>query len=401
MVSERASKLHFSSLVFDTHSDSLARAVDDGEDLGTETGKGHLDLPRMRAGNQKAQFFAGFVDPGRFTPKDAVKRVTAYFDAHDELCAEYPSEIEQARTAADVRRITGEDKIAGILCVEGGHAMVDSLEVLGMFHERGVRYMTLTHNMSNKWADGIQDEAGDEAPTNWQEGRAAFIRDGWMSGDSRHNGLTDFGREVVREMNRLGVIVDISHVARKTFWDAIETTTKPVMASHSSAWTICQNPRNINDEQLKAVAENNGVVCVNYEVTFVSQACNLATREIDRWRDARLAEVEKEHAGDAEALKQAKDAVKAEHSERSAPELKKPQYTELVDHIDHMVGVAGIDHVGLGSDFDGSRTPTGMEDCSKVPWITEEMLNRGYSDGDVQKVLGLNVLRVLETVVGE
>ena len=401
MVSERATKLHFSSLVFDTHSDSLARAVDDGEDLGTETGKGHMDLPRMRAGNQNAQFFAAYVNPSRFSPHEAVERTTAYFDAFDELCAKYPGELEQARTAADVRRITSAGKLAGTLCVEGGHAIVDSLDVLRIFHERGVRYMTLTHNNSNNWADGIQDESGDDAPTNWGKSRDAMFRNGWTLDEPRHNGLTDFGREVVREMNRLGMIVDISHVARKTFWDAIETTTKPVMASHSSAWTICQNPRNINDEQLKAVAENNGVVCVNYEVTFVSQACNLATREIDRRRDARLAEVEKEHAGDPEALTKAQDAVKAEHKERSAPELKKPQYTELVDHIDHMVGVAGIDHVGLGSDFDGSRTPTGMEDCSKVPWITEEMLNRGYSDDDVRKVLGLNVLRVLEVVAGE
>ena len=401
MVSERASKLHFSSLVFDTHSDSLARAVDGGEDLGTETGKGHIDLPRMRAGNQMAQFFAAFVDPSRFTPPQGVERTTRYFDAHDELCAKYPAEIEQARTAADVRRITGDGKIAGVLCVEGGHAMVDDLDVLRMFHERGVRYMTLTHNMSNRWADGIQDEAGDEAPTNWQKGRAKFISDGWMSGESRHNGLTDFGREVVREMNRLGVIVDISHVARKTFWDAIETTTKPVIASHSSSFTICKNPRNIDDDQLRAVTENKGVVCVNYEVTFVSNSCNLATREIDRWRDRRLGELEKEYAGDLDGLNQARDAVKEEHQKRSAPELKKPQYTELVDHIDHMVKVSGIDHVGLGSDFDGSRTPTGMEDCSKVPWITEEMLSRGYSDEDVRKVLGQNVLRVLEAVVGE
>lgn len=399
MVNDRASDLHFSSLVFDTHSDSFARTVDDGVDLGSETGRGHMDLPRMRAGGLNAQFFAAAVVPTRFGPQEAVDRVTAHFDAFDHLCAKYPAELEQARTAADVRRITGDGKIAGVLCVEGGHAMVDSLDVLQTYHGRGARYMTLTHNNGNNWAGGIQDEAGDDAATDWSKTREAIARKGWAQ--PRHNGLTDFGREVVGEMNRLGMIVDISHVARKTFWDAIETTTKPVIASHSSAWAICKNPRNINDEQLKAVAENRGVVCVNYEVTFVSQTCNLATREIDRWRDATLAEVEKEHAGDLKAMADAQAAVHAEYTERSAPELKKPQYTELVDHIDHMVGVTGIDHVGLGSDFDGSRTPTGMEDCSKVPWITEEMLNRGYSDDDIRKVLGLNVLRVLEAVVGE
>ena len=298
MIGERASNLHFSSLVFDTHSDSLARAVDDGEDLGTETGKGHMDLPRMRAGNQKAQFFASFVDPNRFTPEDAAKRTTSYFDAFDALCAAYPDDIEQARSAADVRRITESGKIAGVLCVEGGHAMVDSLDVLRMFHERGARYMTLTHNNSNNWADGIQEEAGREAPTDWYKVRDAMARKGWVLNEPWHNGLTDFGREVVAEMNRLGVIVDISHVARKTFWDAIETTTKPVIASHSSSWTICKNPRNIDDDQLRAVGENHGVVCVNYEVTFISDSCNLATREIDRWRDRRIEEIEKEYAGD-------------------------------------------------------------------------------------------------------
>ncbi len=401
MISEQASRLHFSSLIFDTHSDSLARAIDDGEDLGVETGKGHIDLPRMRAGNQMAQFFAAYVDPMRFSPDAAVDRVTAYFDALDTLCARYPDDIEQARNAADVRRITDGGKIAGILCVEGGHAMVDSLDVLRMFHERGVRYMTLTHNNTNNWADGIQDEAAGDAPTDWHKVRVSMARNGWTLDEPVHNGLTSFGREVVREMNRLGIIVDISHVARKTFWDAIETTTKPVMASHSSSWTICRNPRNIDDDQLRAVAQNGGVVCVNYEVTFISDSCNLATREIDRWRDRRLEEIDEEHAGNPDALEQARQAVAEEHGKRSAPELRKPRYTEIVDHVDHMVGVAGIDHVGLGSDFDGCRTPSGMEDCSKVPLITEEMLNRGYSDEDVRKVLGLNVLRVLEAAVGE
>lgn len=401
MVSKRASSLHFSSLIVDTHSDSLGRMVDGGEDLGIKTEKGHMDIPRMRAGNQTAQFFASFVDPSKFTPGEAVKRTISYFDAFDALCAKYPDDIEQARTSADVRRIAAGGKLAAILCVEGGHAIVDDLDILRMFHKRGARYMTLTHNMSNGWAAGIQDEAGKEAPTDWQKDRDKFINSGWIKEQSKHKGLTTFGREVVREMNRIGVIVDISHVARKTFWDVIETTTKPVIASHSSSFTICNNPRNIDDDQLKAVAKNNGVVCVNYEVTFVSNSCNLATRKIDRWRDQKLEEIDRECSDNPEILKAARDTVKKEHQKRSAPELKKPQYTEIVDHIDHMVKVAGIDHVGLGSDFDGSRTPTGMEDCSRVPWITEEMLSRDYSDNDVRKILGQNVLRVLDTAVGE
>lgn len=395
MLSTKASKLHFSSLVFDTHSDSLARTVDDKEDLGTDTGKGHMDIPRMLAGNQRAQFFAGYVDPAGFNVGQSLERITAYFDAFDTLCINYPNQIEQARTAADVRKITESGKIAGILCVEGGHAMTDDLDILRLFQKRGVRYMTLTHNMSNNWADGIQDESGDEAPTDWSILKERFINQGWIKTTKRHNGLTDFGREVVREMNSLGIIVDISHVARKTFWDVIETTSQPVMASHSSSWSICQNPRNINDDQLRAVSQNNGVVSVNFEVTFISQKCNQETREVDRWRDLEISKIKTSGSGQADAL----DAIKKEHARRSAPLLKKPVYTEIVDHIDHMVNIAGIDHVGIGSDFDGSRTPTGMEDCTRVPFLTEEMIKRGYSDDDIKKILGLNVLRVMENVV--
>ena len=395
MLSSAASKLHFSSLVFDTHSDSLGRTVDYGEDLGTDTRKGHMDIPRMLEGNQRAQFFAAYVDPAGFNVGQSLERITAYFDAFDTLCINYPNQIEQARTADDVRNITESGKIAGILCVEGGHAMTDDLDILRLFHKRGVRYMTLTHNMSNNWADGIQDESGDEAPTDWSIVKETFQRQGWIKTTKRHNGLTDFGREVVREMNALGIIVDISHVARKTFWDVMETTSKPVMASHSSSWSICQNPRNIDDEQLKAVSQNNGVVCVNFEVTFISQKCNQETREVDRWRDSEISKIKTSEPGNANAL----DLIKKEHAQRSGPLLKKPVYTEIVDHIDYMVNVAGIDHVGIGSDFDGSRTPTGMEDCTRVPFLTEEMIKRGYSDRDIQKILGLNVLRVMENVV--
>ncbi len=395
MLSAKASKLHFSSLVFDTHSDSLARTVDHEEDLGTDTGRGHMDIPRMLAGNQRAQFFAAYVDPAGFGVEQSMERITDYFDAFDTLCINYPNQIEQARTADDVRKITESGKIAGILCVEGGHAMTDDLDILRLFQKRGVRYMTLTHNMSNNWADGIQDESGSEAPTDWSILKEQFLNQGWIKTTKRHNGLTDFGREVVQEMNSLGIIVDISHVARKTFWDVMETTSKPVMASHSSSWSICQNPRNIDDDQLKAVSQNNGVACVNFEVTFISQKCNQETREVDRWRDSEISKLNASEPENSSAL----ELIKKEHAKRSAPLLRKPVYTEIVDHIDHMVRVAGIDHVGIGSDFDGSRTPTGMEDCTRVPFLTEEMINRGYSDTDIQKILGLNVLRVMEQVV--
>lgn len=399
MITNKAKELHFSSLVFDTHSDSLGRTVDEKEDLGTNTLKGHMDLPRMKSGNQNAQFFAAFVDSERFKVEEGINRAKQYFDAFDDLCIKYPQTLVQAKTASDVIRIRKEGKIAGILCVEGGHAIVDSLDVLNMFHSRGVRYMTLTHNMSNNWADGIQDEAGSEAIINWDKSKIIHEKNGWLKYDTKHNGLTDFGKKVVKEMNNIGMIVDISHVARKTFWDVIETTNKPVMASHSSAYSISKNPRNIDDDQLKAVAKNNGVVCVNYEVTFVSDKCNLETRKIDVWKANEINKLESKYEIDSTVYKDNLKKINIEYNKMSAPLLKQPVYTEIVDHIDHMVGIAGIDHVGLGSDFDGSRTPTGMEDCSKVPFITQELLNRNYSNEEIKKILGLNVLRVFDEVV--
>jgi membrane dipeptidase len=226
-----------------------------------------------------------------------------------------------------------------------------------MFHRLGVRYMTLTWNNTNNWADGILDEA-------------------------RHDGLTGFGREVVREMNRLGIIVDISHVAVKTFWDAIETSSKPVMASHSSARAICKHPRNMEDDQLRAVAENGGVACTTFVTQFVSDTLRSALEV----RGLNAPATAEERALYNEVMH----------------ELEMPAYTEIVDHIDHMVETAGIDHVGLGSDFGViDTTPVGMEDASRFPWITEELLRRGYTDEDVRKILGENVLRVMEDVIGE
>ena len=374
MVSERARKLHFSSIVVDTHSDSLARAVDDGEDLGRATGRGHMDLPRMRAGHQTAQFFAAYVHPRYLASGTAVHRVLRYTDAMRQLCDAYPSEIELARTAGDVRCIVGAGKLAGILCLEGGHAIVDDLSVLREFHQLGIRYMTLTHNNTSNWADGILDKP-------------------------RHDGLTDFGRDVVREMNRLGIMVDISHVAVKTFWDAMETTISPVIASHSSSWEICQNPRNINDDQLRAVAANNGVVCVNYEVTFVSQLRNEQETPLNSKREKEFDEATRDRGDDADAVSRVTEEIDLRYKDIVA-KLHRPDYTEIVDHIDHMVKVAGIDHVGLGSDFDGCRLPIGMEDCTKVPKITEELIRRGYADGDITKILGENVLRVMEAAIG-
>ena len=255
-ISKEARDIHYSALVVDTHSDSLAWPTRHGVDIGQRQEETHMDLPRMKEGNQNVQFFACFASPGWIEKKKVVQVTLDYMDSFHTLMQNYPEQIEQATTADDVRRITDAGKLAGILCIEGGHSIDDDLSILRMYHRLGARYMTLTWNNTNNWADGVLDEP-------------------------RHEGLNHFGREVVREMNRLGMLVDISHVAPATFWDAIATTTKPVIASHSSAKAICAAPRNLEDDQIRAVADNGGVIGVNYEITFVGEAYRTAKDALD------------------------------------------------------------------------------------------------------------------------
>ena len=368
-ISKEARDIHYSALVVDTHSDSLAWPTRHDVDIGQRQEETHMDLPRMKEGNQNVQFFACFASPSWIEKKKVVQVTLDYMDSFHTLMQNYPEQIEQATTADDVRRITDAGKLAGILCIEGGHSIDDDLSILRMYHRLGARYMTLTWNNTNNWADGVLDEP-------------------------RHEGLNHFGREVVREMNRLGMLVDISHVAPATFWDAIATTTKPVIASHSSAKAICAAPRNLEDDQIRAVADNGGVIGVNYEITFVGEAYRTAKDTVDEEKVEETKRAEKDHPADSDGLKNALREIDESHDEKVA-ELSKPHYTEIVDHIDHMVSVAGVDHVGLGSDFDGATMPEGMEDCTKVPLITDELLRRGYGESDVRKILGENFMRVM------
>ena len=369
-ISKEARDIHYSTLVVDTHSDSLAWPTRHGVDIGQRQEETHMDLPRMKEGNQNVQFFACFASPSWIEKKKVVQVTLDYMDSFHTLMTNYPEQIEQATTADDVRRITDAGKLAGILCIEGGHSIDDDLSILRMYHRLGARYMTLTWNNTNNWGDGVLDEP-------------------------RHGGLNHFGKEVVREMNRLGMLVDISHVAPTTFWDAIATTTKPVIASHSSAKAICAAPRNLEDDQIKAVAENGGVMGVNYEITFVGEAYRVAKNAVDEEKTEETKRAEKDHPADSDGLNNVLREIDERHEEKVA-ELSKPHYTEIVDHIDHMVSVAGVDHVGLGSDFDGATMPEGMEDCTKVPLITDELVRRGYGESDIRKILGENFMRVME-----
>ncbi len=378
----RANRLHRQSIVIDTHNDVTSPLIEDGFDLAMRGDdpnakiKTHTDLRRMKAGGLGAEFFAVYVGKEFVNKKPAerggaARRALDVIDVVLEQVRRHPESLEAASTAADIRRIAKSGKIAALMGIEGGHAIEDSLPALRMFYKLGVRYMTLTHTNTNDWADSEGDINN--------------------SSIQHHNGLTDFGREVIREMNRIGMMVDISHVADKTFFDVIATTRAPVIASHSSARAIANHPRNMSDDMLRAIAKNGGVVMVNFYDGFLDpRKAELALRE--RTMED---ELKAKYSNDPKRAQEEIDAW------RKANDPGKTPLSVLMDHIDHIAKVAGIDHVGIGSDFDGvplTGLPEGMEDISKLPTITYELMKRGYSDADIKKVLGENLLRVMSRV---
>ena len=378
----RASKLHSQSIVIDTHNDITSPLIDDGFDLamrGDDPGaktKTHTDLRRMKAGGLGAEFFAVYVGKEFVNKKPAegggaARRALDGIDVVLEQVRRHPESLEAASSAADIRRIAKSGKIAALMGIEGGHAIEDSLHTLRMFYKLGVRYMTLTHTNTNDWADSEGDINN--------------------SSVQHHNGLTDFGRDVVREMNRIGMMVDISHVADKTFYDVIATTRAPVIASHSSARAIANHPRNMSDDMLRAIARNGGVVMVNFYDGFLDpRKAELALRS--RTMED---ELKAKYPADPKRVQEEIDAW------RKASDPGKTPLSVLMDHVDHIVKMAGVDHIGIGSDFDGvplTGLPEGMEDISKLPTITYELMKRGYSDADKKKILGENLLRVMSAV---
>jgi len=369
-LSERARKLHFSSIVVDTHDDTTQRLLDGKFDLGTRSSTGSIDIPRMREGNVGAIFFSIWM-PSKVTGPDAVNRAIVQIDAVREQVRKHPNDLVLATTAAEIRDAHKQGKIAALLGVEGGHIINSDLGVLRAYAALGVRYMTLTHSGNDEWADSSTDKAV-------------------------HNGLTDFGREVVREMNRLGVMVDISHVSDKTFYDALETSKAPLIASHSSCRAICDAPRNMTDQMMKDLAAKGGVVQINYHVGFLSQEFRDAEKANPELNKTISAEVMKRCADNEGCQLIEGDRITREYVEQG--KLPRVEFSKIIEHIDHAVKVAGIDHVGLGSDFDGANMPYGMEDAAKLPKITEALLQKGYAEGDVKKILGENTLRVMTDV---
>jgi len=369
-VSQKAHDVHFHSIVVDTHDDTTQRLLDPKFDLGVRHTDGSIDIPRMREGGMGAIFFSIWIS-GTITGPEAVKRAMDQIDAVRELPVRYPKDIALARTAADVRRIHAEGKIAALMGVEGGHMIDDDLGVLRDFARLGVRYMTLTHMVDTNWADS-------------------------STGKSTHNGLTDFGKQVVHEMNRMGIMVDISHVSDKTFYDALAVSEAPMIASHSSCRAICDAPRNMTDDMIKALAAKGGVMQINYHVGFLSQEFRDADKahpEVGK----EIADEVKKRCGDDEGC-QLVEGDKVTREFVAQGKLPRVDWTKIVEHIDHAVKLAGADHVGLGSDFDGANMPYGMEDASRLPEITNALLAKGYSESDVQKILGGNTLRVMEQV---
>ena len=370
-VSAAARQLHDHAIVIDTHDDTTQRLLfEKGFDLGQRHTNGNIDIPRMREGGLDALFFSIWV-PSDVTGPPAVKRSLDLIDSVRETVRTHPNDLLLATTAADIRRAAAEHKIAALMGMEGGHMIDDDLRLLRDYASLGVRYLTLTHFKNNNWADSSTDKPA-------------------------HNGLTPFGKDVVRELNRLGVMVDISHVADKTFYDALEITKAPAIASHSSCRAIANHPRNMTDDMLRALAKNGGVVMINYEVSFLSEEYRVASEKKTGSVVVQLDAMSKKCGGDEACSTLESARVNREAMEKG--ELPKVSWEKIIEHIDHAVKVAGADHVGLGSDFDGATMPFGMEDASKLPRITDALLKKGYSQRDVENILGGNLLRVMEQV---
>jgi len=367
-ISLRAHKLHFSSIVLDTHDDTTQRLFSKDYDLGKRNSIGHVDIPRMRDGGMNAIFFSIWID-GRIMGPPAVQKALDQMDAVREAVRTYSGEMVFARTAEDVRRAHAQGKIAALMGVEGGHMIGNDIRVVRIFAALGVRYMTLSHFYNDEWADSSTDKPA-------------------------HNGLTDFGREIVREMNRQGMLVDISHVSDKTFYDALEVSRAPLIASHSSCRALCNHPRNMSDDMIKALAARGGVIQINYEKSFIDQPYKDASDKETGGVVAQSSEITKMCGDDESCI--SREMAKLEARLTAEGKLPHVSWERIVDHIDHAVKLVGADHVGLGSDFDGADMPEGMEDCSKLPKITEALLRKGYSEGDIRKILGENTLRVME-----
>jgi membrane dipeptidase len=364
---QRALQIHRRAIVIDTHNDVTTPMTNDDYDLsGNPPTPYRTSIERMKKGGLTAEFFSLYVKPWYADHGGAARRTLDMIDSVYRAVERHPRDLMLATSVADIRRAKQQGKIAALMGIEGGHAIEDSLPTLREFYRLGVRYMTLTWNNTNNWADSNR-------------------------GPKTHHGLSDYGREVVREMNRLGMLIDISHVSDETMNDALDVSKAPIIASHSSARALSNVPRNISDDVLRRIAKNGGVVQVNFYSLFVDEK---TVRPQSDARDARIkaqqAAIDEKYKDDPERRAEESDKLEA------ANPLPPLPISKLIDHIDHIVKVAGIDHVGIGADFDGANDmPEGAQDVSMLPNITYELLKRGYNERDIRKILGENLLRAL------
>lgn len=362
---QRALQIHRRAIVIDTHNDVTTPMTNDDFDLsGTPPTPYRTNIERMKKGGLTGEFFSLYIKPWYVEHGGAARRTLDMIDSVYRAVERHPNDLMIGTSVADIRRAKRSGKIAALMGIEGGHAIEDSLATLREFYRLGVRYMTLTWNNTNNWADA---------------GR----------GEKKHNGLSDFGKEVVREMNRLGMLIDVSHVSDKTMNDALDVSTAPIIASHSSARALSNVPRNIPDDLLKRIAKNGGVVHINFYSMFVDEkTVRPQSDERDKRLKAQQDAIDEKYKNDPE--RRAEESDKLEQANPLPP----LPISKLIDHIDHIVKVAGVDHVGIGADFDGANDmPEGAQDVSMLPNITYELLKRGYSERDIRKILGENFLR--------
>jgi membrane dipeptidase len=360
------------AILIDTHDDVTSKTVT-GYDIGTPNKTGQTDLPRMK-GYLGAEFFAVYVGANYVTENHSANRALEMIDTvKTDVIMKHPNDFVAAYTAADIEKAHKEKKIAALMGIEGGHAIEDSLRLLRDYYALGVRYMTLTHFNTNHWADSQGD---------FEDPKVA-----------KHNGLTPFGKDVVREMNRLGMMVDISHTADKTFWDALEVSTAPLIASHSACRAVSSYTRNMTDEMLKALAAKGGTMQINFGCDFLSQRYFDESKPLQAGMRARYMEAMK--IADPAQREAAMDALMAEMSAKLPPAT----LADVVAQIDHAVQVAGVDHVGIGTDFDGVEcVPTELNSYDKFPALTKALLEKGYTAVEIKKIYGGNLLRVMKAV---
>jgi membrane dipeptidase len=366
--------IHRRAIVVDMHADTTQRLVDEQIDLEQRLADGHFDAVRAKEGGLDAQFFSIWVEPELFGGGGAraIKRADDQIQAVHDLAQKHPETWEVATTAADVRRIAASGRIAALMGMEGGYAIDEKIENVGRYYQMGVRYLSPAWSVSTSWAGSSGDEAG------------------------KTRGLNDFGRQVIREMNRLGIMVDVSHLSDRAFWDIISTSTKPVIATHSGCRAITNVPRNLTDDMIVALAKTGGAVNVIFYPEHIEPGYSEKKKKVDAEIAALVQRASDQEPGDAAHKKLARDRVRREEYLKRLPAVS---VARIVDHIDHIVKLVGIDHVGIGSDFDGIQAvPADLKSVADLPNLTAELLKRGYSESDIDKILGGNMLRVMAEV---